>query len=297
MSDILQTITFGHWVLFFGLLSMSGSYLAFRSASPVLAIFSRWLRWIFVALAFAMFAEQAGINRPLWVLVVLGFMLWALIETGYNWLKVIAVSRSTVPLFPRFRNNEAGDEWPNQASFIRLRDTLRGQGFSKRASLKAEIEDITVLRATVYESQDKLIRLTVMFVPTGSSVSTTITIVSETEDGRRLVTDNFFLPYGGYYPENYYLERRPLRRSLNALLHRHMQRMQTIEGSLFAQWEGDPASDINQQQQTLERLNTKAGFLNSLEDQEAYGRISKEGQYRVWKELWLLSYLGISTAG
>lgn len=297
MNEILGTFTFGHWVLLAGFLSVASSYFAFRSASPVNAIFSRWFRWVFFALAFALFAEQAGMNRPVWVLTVLGFMVWALIETGYNWLKVVAVSRSTVPLFPRFRNNEVGDEWPNQASFIRLRDKLRGNGFTKRSSLKAEIEEVTVLRATVYESEDKLIRLTVMFVPTGSSVSTTFSLVSETEDGRRLITDNFFLPYGGYYPENQYLERRPLRRSLEGILHRHMQRMQTIEGSLFVPWDTNPVDDINQQQQQLERLNTKIGFLNSLEDQEELGRISREGQYRVWKELWLLSYFGRSTVG
>jgi hypothetical protein len=39
-------------------------------------------------------------------------------------------------------------------------------------------------------------------------------------------------------------------------------------------------------------VNTELGFLHGHQDREEYGKISKEGRYRVWKEIWLLNYLG-----
>ena len=39
-------------------------------------------------------------------------------------------------------------------------------------------------------------------------------------------------------------------------------------------------------------MNTELGFLNPQGAREDHGKISNEGRYRVWKEIWMLNYLG-----
>lgn len=288
-----SVLNFSTLVLLLGVFSVALGYLSMRRASPVTAIFSRWMRWAFIAFSMAMLADAMGANRPLGVLVILGFLIWGLMETAYNWFAVNAISRSTIPLFPRFHRNESGDEWPNQPRFIALRDWLRKEGFKRTDALKSEIADVVVLRSSIYENEDETIRLQVMFLPQRSgNITFAFSLASQNEDGRRLITDNFFLPYGGYYPENWVMERRPLTRSVEKLLQRHKDRMQTMNGSAFLPWKSDSLNEINKQQHLLEALNTEAGFLNTQENQEVDGRLSAEGRYRVWKEIWLLSYFG-----
>jgi hypothetical protein len=44
----------------------------------------------------------------------------------------------------------------------------------------------------------------------------------------------------------------------------------------------------------LEYVNTELGFLSPHHDREDYGKMTYEGRYRVWKEIWLLNYFGRS---
>jgi hypothetical protein len=52
--------------------------------------------------------------------------------------------------------------------------------------------------------------------------------------------------------------------------------------------------DVNEQQRILERLNTDTGFLVPRPRQEEEGKITSDGRYRLWKEMWTLAYLGKS---
>ena len=45
-------------------------------------------------------------------------------------------------------------------------------------------------------------------------------------------------------------------------------------------------------QHELDQLNTALGFLHPLHEREDLGKITHEGRYRVWKEIWMLNYLG-----
>ncbi len=54
----------------------------------------------------------------------------------------------------------------------------------------------------------------------------------------------------------------------------------------------DPMADLNDTQRELDRINTELGFLNPRAVREDHGKISSEGRYRVWKEIWMLNYLG-----
>ncbi len=284
-----------HGLLVLILVTLAFTYASIHYASPILAIFSRWSRWLLFAFTFAYLAGYFGSStRPFWVLTLSAFLLWFVFETGYYWLAISHLSRSYQPLFPDFRTNSAGDEWPNQSHFITLREWLRSQGFSPLIALKAELEQNFSLRASIYQSSDNIIRLQILFVPQRSgNVSVCYILSSIAGDGSRLITDNFFLPYGGFYPEQWYIERKPWNRSPQRLLKRHRRRMVKFGGA-FNSWDDDPLDDINAQQRHLERINIELGFLFPRELHEKHGKITWEGRYRVWKELWLLNYLGIA---
>jgi hypothetical protein len=112
-------------------------------------------------------------------------------------------------------------------------------------------------------------------------------------DGLRIVTDNLYIPFGGFYPENWLVERRPWSRSLPRLLPRHRRRLSALQAPI-APLSTEPLADLNSTQHELDRLNTELGFLNPHNVREDHGKITQEGRYRVWKEIWMLNYLGRS---
>jgi len=282
-------------LLVLGVLTAGFPWLADRTGMPLLQVLGRWVRWAFFAAAFAFLIEALGISyRPYWVHFITGFALWFLLETGYNWLAIKALSRSDLPLFPTFRANRDGDEWPADAHAIEVKDWLRAKEFKRLGALKAQLFEDAYLRASVYESPDRQIRVQVLFIPKrkGESVAC-YTVTTHGEDGRRLITDNHFLPYGGYYPENWDLARKPLIGSLPRLVRLHQKRMlQTDIQPVPA--EDDPIEELNEQQRILERLNVETGFLFPRAHREEEGKITAEGRYRLWKEMWLLAYFGKS---
>ena len=141
-------------------------YLNLRVASPLLAIPIRWLRWIL----FAIFVAQANerfemIDRPAWVLGAAAFLGWFLVESGFNWLRVSAISLSPLPLFPKFVINTSGDEWPTHRRLLKVRDWLRAEGFTPLQALKAEVGGGIWLRVSVYQNRERTLRLQVAFLP------------------------------------------------------------------------------------------------------------------------------------
>lgn len=268
-----------------------------RLAMPVLTVFGRWLRWFLFAGFFAFFLWYFELSfRPLWVHYLTGFMLWFTLETGYNWIAIKALSHSELPLFPDFELNVDGDEWPADKKFIEVREWLRGQKFTRLSAMKAELFEDTFLRASVYESEDQLTRIQILFLPKRKDGATACySITTQGKDERRLVTDNLFLPYGGYYPSGWEMMRKPLTGSLPRLLARHHKRL--IKSTLTPIYsEDEPLIELNEQQRILERLNLETGFLVPRQLQEEEGKITYEGRYRLWKEMWMLAYLGKSIA-
>lgn len=267
--------------------------LAGRMSLPILHVLSRWLRWFLCGALFAFFIQIFELSfRPAWVHFLTGLAIWFVLETGYNWLAIKALSRSELPLFPTFRENFDGDEWPADKHFIKIKDWLKSEGYNRSGALKAELFEGTYLRASIYESADQLTRVQILFLPKrqgGSSACYTIQTFGK--DGQRIITDNQFIPYGGYYPENWNLVRKPLKGSLKRLHTLHQKRVakSAIER---VQANSSALEDINEQQRILERLNTETGFLVPRPQQEEEGKISSDGRYRLWKEMWLLAYFG-----
>jgi len=266
-----------------------------RNGSPVVAIFNRWLRWLIFAFGGAKAAMEMGLSdRPYLVVVLAFFLLWFLLETLYNWLAIHALSVSPIPLFPRFTANTSGEEWPTNARLLKIRDWLRANGFKQVQALKAEVGPSIYLRVSVYQDTEAKIRAQITFLPQANgAISVCFSLSSNTVSGYRYVTDNLYLPFGGFYPETWLVKRTPWQRSLAKLMALHRDRL--ARGSeILTPWTTDPLADLNFQQRELEQINTELGFLFPHTEREEHGKISHEGRYRVWKEYWLLSYFGRS---
>jgi hypothetical protein len=264
-----------------------------RRPSPIILVVDHWVRWFLFAFGGAWIChEYQLVDRPFWVLSAAFFLAFFIGDTAYNWLAVSALSASPLPLFPRYEINRTGGEWPVQPRLLRVREWLRSQGFTPVQALRIGIGGGIYLRVAVYQDGAAALRLCVMFLPQpNGSIGVSYEISSLTTDGRRYVTDNFFIPFGGFYPENWFVERRPWRRSLPRLLARHRARLAASRVAP-APFTNEPLMDINATQSELERLNTELGFLHPYHDREEFGKISPEGRYRVWKEIWMLNYLG-----
>lgn len=266
-----------------------------RVASPVLSIVDRWLRWLVFSLGTAqLMLEFDLIDRPFWALALAFFLLWFLGETLYNWLAITAHSLSPLPLFPRYGINKSGEEWPVQPRLLKIREWLRAQGFRQTQALKADLGGGVFLRVSIYQDAQATVRLQVTFIPQSTgAISICYAVTSMTEDGSRYLTDNLYIPFGGFYPENWYVERAPWRRSLSRLLARHRARL-TAAGATPVPNPTEPLADLNTVQHELDQLNTELGFLYPHAEREDLGKFTQEGRYRVWKEIWMLNYLGRS---
>src|SRR5690606_21722390 len=105
------------------------------------------------------------------------------------------------------------------------------------------------------------------------AVSLCASYSSNTSAGHRYVTDNLYLPFGGFYPENWLILRNPWCRSLPSLLTRHRERL-ARSGEIVLPWTTEPLADLNDQQQDLERINTELGFLQPRALREEHGKIT-----------------------
>ncbi|MCR6655140.1 MAG: hypothetical protein NVV63_04835 [Opitutus sp.] len=264
-----------------------------RAASPMLSIADRWLRWLIFSLGGAELNDYfEWIDRPYPVVATTCFLVWFVLETAFNWMRIHALSVSPLPLFPHYELNQEGDEWPIQPRLLRVREWLRAQGFKQVQALKAEIGGGIFLRVSVFQDAEAMTRVHVTFIPQASgAITVCYSFTSLTVDGCRFVTDNLYVPFAGFYPEAWFVERSPWRRSAEVLLKRHRARLNRA-GATLVPFDLDPLTDQNSTQQELDRLNTELGFLHSPAEREDHGKITQEGRYRVWKEIWMLNYLG-----
>lgn len=285
-------------VVVVAVISILITYGNYRWGSPLIAILNRWLRWIVFAFAFALITRELGwSDRPFWILAAIAFLGWFLGETMFNWIAINALSQSPVPLFPKFTDNSHVQEWPVQKRFIGLREWLRARGFSQVQSLKSDLGFGIVIRSFVFQSSDNRVRVQVVFVPQRSgNITECFSFHSATRDGIRLVTDNLYIPYGGFYPDNWRVVRKAWVRGMEHLNRLHERRLQEA-GTALVEWDESPLEDLNYQQNLLERINTELGFLYPYHMREEYGKMTSEGRYRVWKEIWLLNYFGKSASG
>ena len=271
------------------------SRISHQQRVPVLKLIHRWLRWLLFASVFAYLLKVFELSsRPDWLHFTTGLALWFLCETGYNWIVINALSRSDIPLFPKFRETEDGDEWSSGNHLDKLEGWLDKNQFRQLIALKAELFDDLFLQTFIHESPDRTTRIQLLLVPGRKQAASIFYILcTNGKDGQRLITDNHSMPFGGYYPRSWIVTRKPLVGSLETLFQIHETRLSRT-GFERVPFEEEPLEELNKQQNLLERLNTTHGFLNPLQFRQENGRLTPDGRYRLWKEMWLLAYLGRS---
>lgn len=297
MMETTEPSIFLNVLVLIAVLSVFLAYGNTRWGLPLVSIANRWIRWLVFAFGLALVSRELGwTDRPFWTLAAMGFLIWFLGETVLNWLAIKALSQSSIPLFPRFSDNSHVQEWPAQQKFIALRDWLRKQGFTQTQSLKSELGLGLLIRSFVFQSSDNLTRVQVLFVPQRSgNLTECFSFHSITEDGKRIITDNLYIPFGGFYPDDWQVVRKAWMRNIARVWRLHSKRLER-SGVKLEEWDQSPLDDLNYQQISLERLNTDLGFLYPYDMREEHGKITSEGRYRVWKEVWFLNYFGISTS-
>lgn len=265
-----------------------------RGASPNLSIFARWIWWALLGLTGASLASAFDYQgHPTWAVGFATLLGWFLIENVYTWLVVSTISRSDLPLFPRFMANPAGSEWPSVEPYLSLRAWLRKNDFTLTQSLIAKHQEEVSIRLIVFDRKDNHVRVSLLFFPHREGPGAyAATFQSHFENDTRLITDNFFLPYGGFYPENWSVERRPRLRSLEKLYTRHLARCDAMATPMLEN-KLEPLEDLNKANRLIEQLNRELGFLN-FPDEEDDHRISSAGRSRIWREIWTLAYFGIA---
>ena len=217
-----------HIIIIMVSISLGLGYMYLRSGWQLLAVANRWLRWLIFSFLFAWVGQLLDIHnpKPFALLASTGFLVYLLIETIYNWIAISALSKSELALFPTFRSNKDGDEWPSHHRYLKTKEWIRQNGFTRIQSIKAMLDEQLSIRASVYENKEKKVRLQVLFVPQrNESLAMCYVFSSKDEDEARYITDNMFLPFGGFYPESWHLIRKPMVRSISKLFARHKKRL------------------------------------------------------------------------
>lgn len=261
--------------------------------SPRVALFSRWLNWGLCALLPAHLMVLLGFSqKPFELLVMICFLGWFLLESMYTWVWIRLLSFSTLTMFPLYQVTKDGGYWPNQKRFIQIKRWIREQQFAEKQLLRAVFHKAMKVRSVVYEDPGAKTRLQVLFFPSRrGGVPVYFSFYSKTKAGKYIVTDNIKVPYGGYYPIYWRLDRKPLIRSPQKLFKHHKRRLEVM-GEEGVAWEGSVIDEMNEQQRQLALANSKQGFLQPKYLHESAGKLSFDGRYRLWKEAWLLKYFG-----
>lgn len=252
------------------------------------SIMNRWIRWALVALCFAYVLRiMDWSSKPPWLLFLTAFFGWFIVETGYNWLAIRALNLSGIPLFPTYRKDPEGVFWP--AFLLQEKETLEEIGFKKIDVLFMDMGDSIRLYSVLFENEAKTIRLQVTFLPQiNKPFSIFYSFFTSTKE-KLYLTDNFALPFGGFFPDNWSVCRRPLY-AFKKLYYTHKKRLENKE---LVPWTLTALEQMSQQQRLLENYNIEKGFIKKRGTySEEEGHISAEGRYRIWKELWFLNYLG-----
>ena len=282
------------------LVSIGGQWISMRFGQPLLEICARWSCLLAASFgaAYLLYSMDESMldSRPPWSIVSFLLIGCFLFDTIRTWVKVRSFSYQDTPLFPRYTRNDDTDEWPVDSAYIRLREWIQKNGYKQVESLRAYPFPELCIREFHFDSSDATIRFSVNFIPRGlDTLYVTCSASSISKEGDRYVTDNSFLPYGGYFPDKWKLVRSPLMRSPSRLLKRHEKRL-AKSGKEFMPWLDLPLNDINEQHRLLERTNEDKGILNPRPNWEQFGRFSQDGRYRMWKEILLLKYFGVSAS-
>lgn len=270
-------------------------YLNGRLKSRRLAIVNRWLMGIFMSFALASIVQYLEwLSRPLPLLALTFLVLWFVLETFFNWYTIRVINCMGGPIFPKFKEVEKAHPWPNTPAFLRFKRFLSSAGFTQIASLEAPVVPKIKLPSWVFENEDKSVRLQIVIFPKGRGLDANFAFYSRDTDGKRWVSNNVSTAFGGFYPEHWKVKRRPLLKNPEKLYRKHMRWVKQVSLRPF---EGDALEELEEERQMIEAHNVNMGFVYPRAQRLKYGSLTPLGRYRLWKETWLLKYLGIVLHG
>jgi hypothetical protein len=258
----------------------------------IIRLFSHWARWLTFACAFSlMLTYFEWSNRADWVHFISGLAAWFILETLYYKISIHMLNISEMDLFPKYKNDTNENLWPINKEVLKIKDLLSEEGFKEEETLKAEIIAHLVIRQAVFLDEARKVRLNVLFIPNAKNeIKLFYSLFSHKASGEYLLTDNQNMPFGGYYPDHWTVNRYPISHSVKKLLKKHREAMIESEGE-WTELEGDIRTKSNCLQWELEKKNREMGFLNEP-NREDKQQISSEGCFRIWIEMWLLAYFG-----
>jgi hypothetical protein len=258
----------------------------------IIRLFSHWARWLTFACAFSlMLTYFEWSNRADWVHFISGLAAWFILETLYYKISIHMLNISEMDLFPKYKNDTNENLWPINKEVFKIKDLLSEEGFKEEETLKAEIIAHLVIRQAVFLDEARKVRLNVLFIPNAKNeIKLFYSLFSHKTSGEYLLTDNQNMPFGGYYPDHWTVNRYPISHSLKKLLKKHREAMSESEEE-WSEVEGDIRTKTNRLQWELEKKNREMGFLNEP-NREDKQQISSEGCFRIWIEMWLLAYFG-----
>ncbi len=257
-----------------------------------LVLLNRWVRWLLFGFGIAYLLREWGLSeRPIWALAPSFLLVWILIESVYTWLAVKALSISEIPVYPNYRETSDEVAWPVLPYFVKVKEEIRGLGFSREANLSADLGGALKMRSLLYFSEDRKTRLQVVFAPRANGCPALFLVFSSKNGERRQVTDNVWLPFGGVFPEAWSVSRHPFARSARRLYEKHASNLKTwsVEPEAFAE---DSVETLNAEQDELDRASIDGGILIPRGQRPEYGKLTGDGKYRVWKQILLLNYFG-----
>jgi len=283
--------------LFFVLLIWSLNQLLRSFPSPVNKMMVRWIRLLCISLFIGLLLKWIALESvPYWRLALIGFLFWAMAESLYAWVYILAWDKSEFPLFPELQKVDEVD-WPANRRFFFIRDWIREHKYEFIGGFKFVHMGESLQQVAVYGSPDRLNVLQVMIIPDATGViMDQISFSSQTEEGERIITDNTFMPYGGAYPTNWNVARFPITRKITLLQKKHENRRSRKEETLKA-FDEDILDWVEDAQKELETINVEKGLLNERRDRREFGKMTGEGRYRIWIEFLMLNYFGKSMIG
>lgn len=258
----------------------------------IFQLIGHWFRWFAFASAFSLiliFFEWS--TRPDWVHFISGMALWFVLETSFFRLSIHMLNKSEMELFPKYKNDTNENLWPLNKEVLKIKEFLSKEGFKTIDSLKAQIVSHISIRQAVFLDEAHTIRLNVLFIPNANNeIKLFYSLYSLKKSGEKLITDNQNMPFGGYYPDNWIVNRFPMCHSLKRLLNKHRSAMNQ-DNEAWCRLDEDVRTTTNELQRELENRNREMGFLNQRNEEDK-GQISPEGCFRIWTEMWLLAYFG-----
>lgn len=265
------------------------SYIKNYLHSPRAIILSRWLRWIFTCLGFSLLAKVYWLPlAPLPLIFFTNFTLWFIFESFMIWRQISRFSTLQIPIFPKFAEIESANLFFPNTLRQPLEESLAKLGFSMEKILRTDDPKMPPTICPVFRSENRKIRLLIKLqyiLP--QQIKTSTTIYSICEDGDVLLTENNPNIYGGYYPKTWHVIRRPLMQNIDKLIKYHQRR---IEKKCLQKLESAPVDEINSFQDALKTENLRRNFIVSENEEKLF--LSSNACYRIWLEVWLLTYLG-----